>query len=67
MHGHADERAFDLCISLRWLHGHPCFVCGAPEFGEVAVGMEFVSSGPDYQMLAGGGEGGWLNVCQRAG
>ena len=34
---HADERAFDLCISLRWLHGHPCFVCGVAEFGEVAV------------------------------
>jgi hypothetical protein len=35
---------------------------GVAEFGEVAVGMEFVSSGPEYQMLAGGGEGGWLNV-----
>jgi hypothetical protein len=34
---------------------------GVPEFGEVAVGMEFVSSGPEYRMLAGGGEGGWLN------
>jgi len=24
-----------------------------PEFGEVAVGMEFISSGPEDQMLAG--------------
>lgn len=40
---------------------------GVLEFGEVAVGMEFVSSGPEYQVLAGGGEGGWLNVWQRAG
>lgn len=40
---------------------------GVFEFGEVAVGMEFVSSGPEYQVLAGGGEGGWLNVWQRAG
>jgi hypothetical protein len=40
---------------------------GIVEFGEVAVGMEFVSSGPEYQMLAGVGEGGWLNVWQRVG
>jgi hypothetical protein len=35
---------------------------GVSEFGEVAVGAGVVSSGPEYWMLAGGGEGGWLNV-----
>ena len=40
---------------------------GVPEFGEVAVGMEFVSSGPEYQILAGGGEGGWFERLTAGG
>lgn len=47
MSGNVDDRIVNLCIRLRWLRGHPCFVCGLPEFGEVAVGMAFAPSGPE--------------------